>query len=266
MADEKYVPNMYDWVVCTVKSAWYAVSDRVRLWYGRMTWVPSDQITVVIPTRNRWQLLEDRALASLGAQTLEPFSVLVIDDGSDPMALPGLYYIKGRPLRIEAGGDKVINYPNTAWGRWCAGPVQAMNYARKFLKNGGWVLRMDDDDVLRPDALEKLLAWAKNEQVELVSARHNSKGLPVTPYRLRDHVIGGIQTTLCKAYVARLPYNRDCWRKSWDCMNDVDWVVRAVEAGVKTSYLPEVVCDIDPRPGQTETGWLAQQTEYAKGE
>jgi len=124
---------------------------------------------------------------------------------------------------------------------------------------------MDDDDVLRPDALEKLLAWAKESKAELVSARHNAKGAPVTPYRLRDHVIGGIQTTLSKAYVARLPYNPDCWRKSWDCMNDVDWVIRAVNAGVKTSYLPEVVCDIDPRPGQTEVGWLAQKTEYADG-
>jgi hypothetical protein len=98
--------------------------------------------------------------------------------------------------------------------------------------------------------------------VELVSAKHLACGLPVTPYRLRDHVIGGIQTTLCKAYVARLPYNRDCWRKSWDCMNDVDWVVRAINAGVATSYMPVVVCDILPRPGLKTVGWSAQQTEY----
>jgi hypothetical protein len=145
-----------------------------------------------------------------------------------------------------------------------------MNYARKFFGNDGWVIRVDDDDVLKPTALEDLRDWIKMVEeetpVELVSANHLADGVPVTPYRLREHVIGGIQTTLCRAYVARLPYNRDCWRKSWDCMNDVDWVVRAINAGVKTSYMPLVVCDINPRPGQTEVGWKAQQVEYRNGD
>jgi hypothetical protein len=143
---------------------------------------------------------------------------------------------------------------------------------RKRIRNEGWVLRVDDDDELTPDALERLLGWAHQYRqetgidVELVSAKHTAKGVPVTPYRLRDHVIGGIQTTLCKAYVARLPYNPDCWRKVWDCMNDVDWVVRAVRAGIKTTYLSEVVCHIRPRPGQVEVGWLGQQAEYREGD
>jgi glycosyltransferase involved in cell wall biosynthesis len=266
--DGKYTPTWKDWLICQAKNLWYAVTDPIRLCYGRMTWKADDHITVVIPTRNRWDLLETRALPSLGAQTLQYFSVLVIDDAGEPTY--ATYYINGRPVRQERVQDKDIYYPNTPWGRWCAGPIQALNLARKYIKNEGWVLRMDDDDVLCPDALEKLLAWTKQYttatglNVELVSAKHMAKGGPVEPYHLCNHVIGGIQTTLCKAYVARLPYNKDCWRKSWDRMNDVDWVVRAVKAGVATSYLSEVVCNIDPRPNNTQVGWLGQKEEYGK--
>jgi glycosyltransferase involved in cell wall biosynthesis len=217
-----------------------------------------------VPTRNRWDLVQSRLIPSLQAQIYKNWRCVLIDDDS----LPGGKYLYWTDRRITGvlSYPKVINYPNTAWGRWCAGPIQAMNYVRQFIKNEGWFIRVDDDDELTPDALEKLVNWTITSGAELVSARHEALGVPVTPYRLYNHVVGGIQTTLCKAYVARLPYNRDCWRKSWDCMNDVDWIVRAINAGVSTSYMPETVCIIRPRPGQTEVGWKAQQAQYPEGE
>jgi glycosyltransferase involved in cell wall biosynthesis len=40
-------------------------------------------VTVVIPTRNRWPLLQ-RTLGSVLAQQQAPFEVFIVDDGSRP--------------------------------------------------------------------------------------------------------------------------------------------------------------------------------------
>lgn len=61
----------------------------------------AEDLTVVIPTRERWPVLE-RTLAALRDQTVTGFDVVVVQDGDDPSAPAGL--AGARLLREDKGG------------------------------------------------------------------------------------------------------------------------------------------------------------------
>jgi hypothetical protein len=119
---------------------------------------------------------------------------------------------------------------------------------------------MDDDDELLSDTIEELVK--RIDKYEIISAKHNANGKVVLPYKIRGNLVGGIQTCLMRGYLKRLKYNKNCWRKDKDSMNDIDLIDRMMKAKVRTWYWDCIVCKIDPRPNQTEVGWEAQRTEY----
>jgi glycosyltransferase involved in cell wall biosynthesis len=97
-------------------------------------------ITVLTPTYNRAHTL-DRAYQSLVAQTAQDFEWLVVDDGSTdgtPALLRDLRARAPFPLRVvaQANGGKHV----------------ALN-AGSDAAAGEWVLILDSDDALVPDAL-----------------------------------------------------------------------------------------------------------------
>ena len=69
--------------------------------------------------------------------------------------------------------------------------------------------------------------------------------------------IGGVQTWLYRSYLKFFRYNPDCWRKSWNRVNDTDLQDRMFRAGVRMGYLDKVVAKVLPRPGETSVGLKA---------
>ena len=79
--------------------------------------------------------------------------------------------------------------------------------------------------------------------------------------------IGGVQTWLYRSYLKFFKANINCWRKSWNRVNDLDLQNRFYLAGVKMDYLNLSTCIIKPRPGETEIGIKAYKSkpdEYLK--
>ncbi len=108
---------------------------------------PSPLVTVVIPTRNRWELLSKHGLASaLGQEDVE-LEVVVVDDASTD----------GTGERLAALGDervRVVTHPEQrglAHGR-NTGLAEAQ---------GEWVAFLDDDDVWSPRKLRSQLDAAE---------------------------------------------------------------------------------------------------------
>ena len=104
---------------------------------------PRPDVTVVIPTRNRRELLE-HTLASLVRQTLPDWEAVVIDDASQDATwswLSSLQDARVRTTRFEEKSERAAARN--------AGLAQAA---------GAFVLFLDDDDQLPPRALEKHLA------------------------------------------------------------------------------------------------------------
>jgi glycosyltransferase involved in cell wall biosynthesis len=99
-------------------------------------------VSIVIPTRDRPQLLA-RAVASALAQTTVELEVLVVDDGSvEPVRLPDDRRL--RLLRQERP----------------RGPCAARNLAMTAAR-ARWVTFLDDDDQLQPDMLAASLHAAR---------------------------------------------------------------------------------------------------------
>ena len=98
-------------------------------------------VAVLIPTYNRWALLHE-TVASLLAQTRTPNRILVIDDGCDEDLSAGLTRL-----------DTSISCLRKANG----GKAAALNFGLQYVvEDAVWIF--DDDDLARPDALEKLEA------------------------------------------------------------------------------------------------------------
>lgn len=109
---------------------------------------PAVEVSVVIPTRNRWQLLSQRALRAALLQQGVEHEVIVVDDGSTdetPERLRAVDDPRVRVLRHDAPG-RVARARNTG-----------ITAAR-----GEWIAFLDDDDSWSPHKLRLQLAAVRS--------------------------------------------------------------------------------------------------------
>src|SRR4051812_31835494 len=111
-----------------------------------MTSVTAVDVSVVVPTFNRAELL-DHTLRSLEEQTTPPAEVVVVDDGSTDAT-----------AEILAGREvTVVRNPDGGWG-----PARARNAGLGRVSTD-YVAFVDSDDLLLPDALERLRALLESD-------------------------------------------------------------------------------------------------------
>ena len=186
--------------------------------------------------------------------------IIVAAHGCTDMTVPVVNALAGPRIRLIEVPRK-RTYPPTAENHWLAGPVVPANAALRECR-GDWIARIDDDDKWTPDHISRLLEFAKKWNYEFVSAQHTEvrdmdfgrQVKIVQPYVYNGVYVGGTQTWLYRSYLKFFKYNRDCWRKPWNRVNDTDLQERMFVAGVRMGYLPEIVAHIEPRPGETEIG------------
>jgi glycosyltransferase involved in cell wall biosynthesis len=119
-----------------------------------MTGAP--EISVVIPTRDRWPLLSTRALPAALAQVGVDHEVIVVDDGSNDDTSTHLSALSDPRLRVVGrGGAKGLSRARNA----------GIAAAR-----GEWVAFLDDDDVWAPEKLRMQLDVGRASGAELVYA------------------------------------------------------------------------------------------------
>jgi glycosyltransferase involved in cell wall biosynthesis len=113
------------------------------------------EISVVIPTRDRWPLLVSRALPAALEQEDVDHEVIVVDDGSREAVTvpPELASARIRVVRREHAGGMAL----------------ARNTGLKEAR-GEWIAFLDDDDLWSPRKLQAQLETARSEQAEWVYA------------------------------------------------------------------------------------------------
>jgi glycosyltransferase involved in cell wall biosynthesis len=200
-------------------------------------------------------MLFERSVPSVISQTYKNFELIVISDGStdDTESIINSFSDKRiKFFKIE----RKKRYAESVENHWFAGPVKAINFG--LLKaNGKWIARIDDDDIWTGDHLDLLLSFAVSKKFEFVSSSH-------IEYRygkeiLQDHKnflprIGGVQSWLYASYLKFFKANIDCWRKSWNKVNDLDLQDRMFKVGVKMGYLEKATVILKPRPGDATIG------------
>ena len=102
-------------------------------------------ISVVIPSYNRKELLK-RSINSVINQTIKPFEIIVVDDGS----------LDGTETMIRRNYDfvKFIKQKNKG--------VSAARNSGIKVSSGEWICFLDSDDEWEKDKLEKQIKSAKN--------------------------------------------------------------------------------------------------------
>lgn len=220
-------------------------------------------ISAYVPTYNRSELLVERAVKSVLAQTYKNFELIIIGDHCTDSTEELVSQIDDPRIRFYNLPKRERRYPDDPEVHWLAGPVVAANKALDLVR-GKWIARIDDDDIWTQDHLHVLLDFAKKGNYEFVSAAYieerNGKRTVINEEGKYPR-IGGTQTWLYRSYLRFFRYNIDCWRKSWNRVNDTDLQDRMFRAGVRMGFLNKVVTYVLPRPGEVTVGLEA----YKKG-
>jgi CDP-glycerol glycerophosphotransferase len=166
------------------------------------------RVSVVVPFYNTVDLLGE-CLASIAAQTMSDLQVLMVDDGSTD----------GSPAiaKAQAAADDrftLITVPN-------GGPGAARNHGIAAAE-GEYLAFVDADDVLPPDAYEKLLATIEDGSSDFISGgvlRLTGDGL--VPSGLHDQAIKARKLKTHLSASRELLYDISVWnklfrRKFWD--------------------------------------------------
>ena len=117
-------------------------------------------VSVIVPTYNSGDGL-NRLVASVDAQTLpaDRFEVVFVDDGSTDDTHDRLLKIAAERPNVS-----VHRIPNSGW------PSRPRNVGTREAR-GDYVLYMDHDDELFPEALERVAAFTREHRPDVVNAK-----------------------------------------------------------------------------------------------
>lgn len=218
--------------------------------------INNNKVSIIIPTYNRSRLLFERALPSIFDQTYQNYEIIIIGDCCTDNTFEKLDKLKNNKIVSYNLPSRKKNYPDKPFYHWLAGPVNALNKGLTLVK-GDWIARIDDDDIWTKNHLEILLNFAIRDNFDFVSSDYiyYEKGTKkINSQQNNKPPIGGTQTWLYKSYLKYIRYNKNCWRKSFNRVNDLDLQDRIFKAGAKIGYIDKVTCEILPRPGDNFIG------------
>lgn len=226
------------------------------------------RFSIFIPTYNRAHLLP-RALESIAAQTCRDFEVVIVDDGSTDgtAALVAAWQARGEfPIAFRRQENQ--------------GKHGAHNTALPFLR-GELTVILDSDDLLVPDALERLgRHWdaIPLEQrptfsgVEGLSAffdgRLNGSGLPQAvldadylALRRRHGVRGDMKGCVRTDLLRRFPYPRFAGERH--IRPSLLW--NRIGREYRTRFVNEVIQRVEFQPGGLSSNRLRLRTSNPRG-
>ena len=126
-------------------------------------------VSVCIATMDRAELLVERALTSLMAQTYENLQIIVVGDHCTD-------HTEERLARLKDPRISFVNlpirgpYPRDDWERWLVGGAAPGNRALQIAQ-GDFVTHLDEDDTYEPRRIEILLQKIREVRADLVYHR-----------------------------------------------------------------------------------------------
>lgn len=260
----QYTRTRYDRFIAKTKARWYAAVEPRLLRVARFLHEheyqdPSEKplISVMMPTFKRGQLLIDRTLPSIFAQTYQNFEVVIVGDRRIDNTEKLIQNLNHPKVHFYHRAE-YTHYPKDVKARWHVGGGPQRNKGLS-VSRGKWIAELDDDDMFTPDHLETLLLHAQKNNLEFVSSsgvmRRRGVDLVIDSC-WETPKIGGIPTWLYRSYLRFFRYNMDSWRKGYNRGQDYDRAMRMYKAGVRTGFNKKVLaysCP-DPKSGLTSVG------------
>jgi hypothetical protein len=203
-------------------------------------------VSVIMATYMDWELMRERALPALVAQTYERFECIVVGDAAPPEAEKAVSSFGDDRLRfvnLPYRGP----YPDDPRDAWLVSGTGPCNTGLA-LARGRWILYGADDDALRPTCLESLLELARTQRAEVAYGQLLLRrpvgadyALGVFPPKLEQW---GTQGALMHAGLPFLWEDPSDWL--FDVPNDWSMADKMLRIGVRFAMLEEPVVDYYP--------------------
>jgi hypothetical protein len=257
--------------------SWLFAADRLRLRgeqrrFGRLPPPLRDRVSVPIATYDRIDVLVERTIPALLAQTHRDVEVIVVGDGTPPELFARLDDIDD-PRLIRLRLPERTPYPSDPLERWMVAGWRPRNVGAS-LASGGWLLWMSDDDLILPRGIETLLGFART----VPSADLVSGGFEVRVDPPRIHLAGAVETglpfeiagmpaLLARVYTRAFRWNARSHLRAVHRPSDYDLLMRMHGAGMQHVATDEVVAAVLPVAGTGSVGSRAfAQEELRRAE
>ncbi len=207
---------------------------------------PRPLVSVTVATRDRPELLSTRSLPSILAQSYAEIEVIVVGDCAEESTAEAVRSLKD-PRIAYRNLTQRLHFTDDPHKLWLVGATMARNEAMRMAQ-GRWVVCFDDDDAMRPDCIEQLLAQARQERVEAVYGR-----ALVLRDGEEDFAIGsfppqqGDFTWAAGMYHAGLRFlEREIFAADAGMPGDWFLASRMLRAGVRFGMADAVLCELHP--------------------
>ena len=240
-----------DRVISARRSLGHALTGRGRLAAARRRRrdpkgrsIPG-RVSFPIATYDRIDILLDRTIPSLLAQSHTDVEVIVVGDGTPPEDFARLEAIDDPRVRLHRL-ERRTRYPASALERWMVAGWRPRNVGAS-LATGEWLVWISDDDEVVPDGVERLIAAvAASPHAEVVTGAYQSGTREPRVFRPSDGVadVGfpfGGTGWMMHASLRGFKWNGESWRKSWNRPSDYDLVVRLRSAGARFFSTDDVI-------------------------
>lgn len=193
------------------------------------------RINIIIPCYNQAQYVAE-TIRSVKAQTSNDWECVIVDDGS--------YDGSGEIIDKETEGDPRFHVVHT----WNRGVAAARNLGI-WLTEGGYILPLDADDKLAPEAVSRFIeGWEKNPDASLLVPMIRKFGQGLFPV---------VQERMWKGYEALKtqcsPTNSSCFKRSdWERVGgysegtmyeDWEFWIRLLYGNDNVVNIPEVLVE-----------------------
>jgi glycosyl transferase family 2 len=202
-------------------------------------------VSVVIPTFDRTEALLERAIPSALGQSHGRIEVVVVADGPGHDVRDAVESLGDPRVRFAATTHRVVQADPRR--HWLVASALPRNLGTR-LARGAWIADLDDDDALRPDAIERLLAHARSERAEVVYGQletHSPDGAVrlIGAFPL-EHGQFGWQGSI--AHAGLRFFERELFAIAYGLPGDFFRADRMARTGVRFAHLAEVTCDYYP--------------------
>lgn len=196
-------------------------------------------ISIIIPTYSRAQIVIERTIPSVLAQTHNNWEVIIVGDRmaeAEAARLAEIDHPRIRFVNLKKRG----RYPTEKGPLWYVAGIKPMNFGLRIAR-GEWIAHLDDDDEFMPDHLEKLLSLARQQHAEWAHSKvrflddngidAGTVGSPLP----REGSIARI-SSIYHHKLKTFRYNQGAWK--YFSPGDWDLWDRFLSMGVRHTHLP----------------------------
>ena len=204
---------------------------------------PEPLVSFLVPTYTSYETLRDVALPSILGQTYSNVEVIVVGDCAPPETAEAIKAV-GDPRVTYFNREVRGPYPDDRAKRWYVIGTPPFNEAL-WRARGRWIAALGDDDSIRPNHTESLLAAAQERRLEHCYGLQKVAFLEGDPMTLGEFppTLGqwGLQAAL---YHSGLRFfESELSDAIYDEPNDWSICRRMLRAGVRFGMIDEVVVD-----------------------